>query len=119
MFNSKVDLVSIFVVGVLFFLVFYLISIALEKIHYPFTPFIYALIAAWAALYWPRPKKVNKYKKIEQENYEIGTNRKPSRLDKFLDQHILQEHYQKHDEKRTPERDKEILKKTYLKPKRD
>lgn len=52
------------------------------------------------------------------KEYEFGTRRERTELDDILDQIILEDYYKAHDEEKTPEKDKEILFKTYIRPKR-
>lgn len=56
-------------------------------------------------------------KRYRPEEYIVGTERKRTELDGYLDEYILNNYYSKHKEKRTLENDKEILKETYLKKK--
>lgn len=50
------------------------------------------------------------------KKYTFGTERKRTELDNILDKIILKNYYKTHKEKRTPEGDREILRRSYLKP---
>lgn len=112
------DIGSVFVIGIVFTVIFLIIQMGAEKLHYPFSIFLFGFITAWVALYWPRIKE-DESKNIEKNNKEdktfvIGTNRKRTKLDDELDQFVLDKYYKENKEKRTSEKDKEILEKSYL-----
>lgn len=46
--------------------------------------------------------------------YVTGTRRERTELDGILDEIVLEKYYKTHNEEKTPEKDKEILEKSYL-----
>lgn len=66
----------------------------------------------------PDRLKKNKIDEIDKSTgkvYVVGTQRKHTELDGILDEIVLEKYYETHNEKRTPEKDKGILKRSYLK----
>lgn len=49
--------------------------------------------------------------------FVVGTNRERTEMDNILDEIVLEKYYGEHNETRTPEKDSEILKNSYLKQK--
>ena len=62
-------------------------------------------------------KKIKEIVYFQEKKYTFGTRRKRTELDDMLDQEALGNYYKNHpDEKRTHEKDKEILRTSYLIP---